>query len=77
MIDPAFLSAVDWTAQTTPILVRYGSVPQIASDDEWRLWADQVLALPAVTGVNPPQHDGFQDWREWALRFNEAAAQLA
>ena len=77
MIDPRYMTAMDWAAQTTQALVQYGAIPILQDETQWRDWADCVTALPQIASVNPPRSLGFDSWQEWALRFNELAAQLA
>ena len=75
-IDPRFLTAVAWTAQMTLGLAAYGTVPVLRDDAGWRDWALQVVLLPAVAALNPPQPARFADWRQWAAQFNLVAALL-
>ena len=76
MIDTRFLTAQQWAAQTVPIILKYGGVPRLDREEDWRSWAAAVVALPALAAVAAPRPEAFSDWREWAQRFNQAARLL-
>lgn len=78
MIDPRFLSATRWAAETGADLARHnvGNIPILIREDNWRDWARFVVSLPLVAAFSPPNPDRFPHWQGWALKFNETIAVL-
>lgn len=71
-IDPRFLSVIEWSEFTTPLLVTRAAVPRLLDPEKWREWALTVLQSPKIAQYNPPDPRIFTDWRDWAYRFNQA-----
>lgn len=71
MINPFGTDVVDWASQTSTDLLQYGIIGSISRPDEWVQWANNVIALPGIAALNPPDPDFFADWREWAVLFND------
>jgi hypothetical protein len=71
VIDPRGLTAVQWTDFMILQLDPFAELPSIDSEDEWRIWALVANQSPAIAKTNPPDPWGFNDWREWAMRFNQ------
>lgn len=69
-IIPRFISVRDWTAQTTMMLISFGTIPKLLKEDEWRGWAAAVVVLPEIAAVNAPRPEGFATWQDWATAFN-------
>ena len=69
-IDPRFMTAQHWTAQTTLLIVSAGSIPKLQNEADWRKWAAQVTALPAIAALGPPRPEPFRSWDAWARQFN-------
>lgn len=69
-IAPKFISAEHWTAQTGSNLWRYGTIPKLLAEDQWRTWAAWVVLLPAIAALSPPRPEGFERWQDWAAQFN-------
>lgn len=73
IIDPRGLDAITWANQTIPSLARLGVLaPSLQDEEQWRQWGLVVMQDPRVARFNPPIPQGFDDWREWAVRFNQA-----
>jgi hypothetical protein len=72
VIDPRGLTVTEWCDAASLTLVRYGHIPILQDPREWKQWAFVVMQLPAIEGRQAPGPRGFDDWLEWAIRFNEA-----
>lgn len=70
LIDPRFVDVIEWTDRVAPGF----SFPIFSLDDpeKWQEWARNVIQYPKVSATHPPNPDLFEDWREWAIRFNQA-----
>jgi hypothetical protein len=75
-IDPRGLTVTDWCdSMALPLSVVM--TPQTLLDpDDWIDWANNVIQVPAISALRPPQPDGFADWIEWAIRFNSTVENL-
>ena len=71
-IDPRMLSVTDWTDSMTFALSGLARPPRLDNPEYWKEWALTVIQAPRVSRYNPPDPRYFEDWREWAFRFNEA-----
>lgn len=69
MIDPRGLDVVEWTDRMAAILPF--PVVRLFDPDEWRAWAYNLIKYPIVSQLSPPDPNLFEDWMEWAERFNE------
>lgn len=69
MIDPRFMSVLEWTDRMSASL----PFPALRLFDpvKWREWARNTIQYPQVSVFNPPDPDQFEEWREWAERFNQ------
>jgi hypothetical protein len=76
LILPAFITPTAWTSQMALSLYRYGPVPRLDRDEDWRDWASAVINIPAVAAANPPRPIAFSSFRDWASAFNLALAPL-
>jgi hypothetical protein len=70
VIDPRGIDVVRWTDEMSISLQRYGNVGRLDDPSLWREWATQANGLSAVRAADPPDPSFFDDWREWAERFN-------
>lgn len=75
-IDTRFIDVVTWAAQSTTLLLPYGTIPRLIDPDGWRVWARCVVALPAIAALTAPQPDRYERWDEWARQFNMVAKLL-
>lgn len=71
-IIPKYLSAQNWTGQTTILLAPIASIPKLLDEAHWQGWAAYVVSLPQLAAVNAPRPEGFQKWEDWATAFNVA-----
>lgn len=69
MIDPIGMTAVEWTDRMAILLPV--TTMKINREQDWRVWARHVLQATEISRYNPPQPDAFDDWTEWARRFNQ------
>lgn len=76
VVDPRGMTVENWTALSAFYLAPYGTLPKLTDPDLWRDWAAVVINFPAIAGLNPPNPAGFDDWIDWAPRFNQAAKLL-
>lgn len=72
MIDTRFETAVSWAQKTTPLLVRFGPIPKLLSEESWRKWAATVVSLPSIAAIGTPRPERFDTWRRWARSFNQS-----
>lgn len=70
-IDPRGLGVIEWTAQSTPALSKLAFVPRLLDAAKWKQWALDVIQEPGVAKFCPPTPFTFQNWWEWATRFNQ------
>jgi len=73
-INPINMKPVEWTAAMQIELDRFGILPAINKDEDWRLWGRTALLLPSIDGIVLPNPDEFQDFQSWAKRFVEIMA---
>ena len=71
-IDPRYMTVLEWTAQSTQALSKLASIPILLDARGWKFWALNVLQSPKVAAHSPPDPSYFTDWRDWAIRFNQA-----
>lgn len=69
--QPFFTECRDWTDRMAPIILPYGDVYVLDSEENWKIWAAYVVNLPGFAILSPPNPAEFADWREWAQRFIE------
>lgn len=62
---------VTWAEFSTPTLEIYGPIPIPTSEDDWKIWASDVVSLDGIASVGAPSPFDFVDWREWAARLIE------
>jgi hypothetical protein len=70
-LDPRYREAVDWCNDMVEEVERFGTAPIISEPDQWRGWAVQVCSFPDIAKSNPPNPLLFDDWQQWAIRFNQ------
>lgn len=86
IIQPSLGKTVrEWTDQMALDLWRFGAVPRLDHDDEWREWganlnnvlnAANIAILPpgSIRSTILPDPYQFTDWRRWAERVVENLA---
>ncbi len=76
-VDPRGMKASQWAAASTINLDRFGSVPAMHNDGDWRSWGASVSTLGALSGINVPNPYDFSAFEEWAQRFNQSLAGIS
>lgn len=71
-INPIGMAVKDWCDWMVSELRAYGLVAILDDPRNWRQWAIRVSELPGLAGFNPPDPRAFDDFYEWAQRFNGA-----
>jgi hypothetical protein len=74
-VIPMFMTMQEWADETTRTLYDVAAVPRLEAQGEqdWADWARLLVGTPAIAAFNPPDPELFaDDWRTWAIRFNEA-----
>ena len=73
-VDPRLTDTRDWLDYTGDNLSGLVRVMKVESGDQWREWGDYVRQVLRIRGILVPQPDQFNEWEEWAFRFNQAIA---
>jgi hypothetical protein len=72
IIDPRGLTVIEWTDYMTDELVGFTTAPRLDVAEQWRMWALAVCQSPNLAAFSPPNPLQYEDWQEWAERFNQA-----
>lgn len=77
IVDPRGLSSViEWADYMFPTLEQYGGVAsRLLNENDWQKWGSGLLAMSGIAQVGAPNPYQFDDWREWAMRFNQTLGQ--
>lgn len=76
MIDPRAIPTFQlWADLSYPLLQPYGVIAQVIPGDDWKSWAAGLLSLNGINQRGAPSPYGFDDWREWVMRLNQALGQ--
>lgn len=70
-IDPRGFEVIEWVDRMTPELEPFGDVPELLKAEEWRDWARCIIQNAQIAKCQPPDPAFYEDWREWACRFNQ------
>jgi hypothetical protein len=71
VIDPRRLTLTQWTDAVGLTLATSAPIPKLQGKD-WKSWALNVVEVPTIAALTPPDPRGFLDWRSWAERFVQA-----
>lgn len=71
-IDPRGFGVIEWVDRMTPELETFGDVPELLKAEEWRDWARTIIQNSQIAKCQPPDPGFYEDWSEWACRFNQA-----
>lgn len=71
-VDPRNITLEQWAADTTLPLSRLCLVPLLLDPKGWKQWAQVIIQSRNVAVYTPPDPSRFDDWRDWAFRFNQA-----
>jgi hypothetical protein len=70
MIDPRYLSLVEWTDAVNLTLATLAPITVLRlQSEDWQGWAYTTVSIPAIASFCPPNPKAFTDWRAWAERF--------
>jgi hypothetical protein len=72
VIHPRGMSPRDWCDRMVLELDRFGTIPVIMADEEWKQWGREVIQLSEISIFDPPAPDFYEDFEEWAIDFNDA-----
>lgn len=76
VVDPRGIKdVVEWADYMFPTILQYGSASRLMDATKWQDWAAGALAMSGIAQVGAPNPYQFTDWREWAMRFNQALGQ--
>lgn len=70
-VDPRFLSATRWAAETAWNLSPFATIPRLENEKAWQDWARYIVGVPSINALQPPRPEGFTDWRRWAVALNQ------
>lgn len=73
-VDPRGMTVEDWAETMILPLSKLILPPRLVPPMTWKDWANQLIQLPEILALGPPQPDKYQDWREWAFQFNQVVA---
>ncbi len=71
IIDPRHLEIIEWTDYMADELLGISSPPRLDDPEQWKAWALIVVQAPGIAKSNPPDPRHFDDWRDWAMRFQQ------
>lgn len=71
IIDPRGMDVVNWSSQVTLLLDKYGPIGVLREPEKWRAWASHVMIQIGLDRADLPSPYVYDDWREWAYRFNQ------
>jgi hypothetical protein len=72
-INPIGMDIKTWADAVVQELRRHRTTaPVLESGQPWQEWGLRVANLPALLGFNIPNPNNFDDFYEWACRFNGA-----
>lgn len=69
-IQPVGLSIKEWCDYMVDELIQFGQAPQLIEEKDWQEWGSRVCAMPGVAAFNPPNSILFDNFYDWAERFN-------
>jgi len=70
-IDPRIVdNVVDWADYMFPSIERFGVPVRLMDESDWQNWASALSRIASFASLGVPEAYQFDDWREWAMRFN-------
>lgn len=75
-IDPRGLTPMEWCDYTADILASIMPPMKVQDDDGWREFGAYVSASVRRVGAQTPDPYRFDDFEDWAFRFNQGIASL-
>jgi hypothetical protein len=71
-INPRGLLVREWCDYMVDELIGFGQAPFLQDETEWQRWGQEICKLPGIAGYNPPDPMFFNNFYDWAERFNSA-----
>lgn len=68
-IIPFGMPFKDWADQMSVEIMPFGPPPTIADTDNWQFWAQEVVGIPAIGRLQPPDPFMYDQWEDWATTF--------
>jgi hypothetical protein len=72
LIDPRGMGVVEWAHAMALELQPFGLIPALQDPKLWQDWGRAVILNPTISARVPPEPRFFEDWQEWAIRFNQS-----
>lgn len=71
-IDPRIVKdVVEWSDFMTAPLLPLSIFRRLDDPEKWQEWAYHLVQSQKIAAFNPPDPRLFDDWKEWAFRFNQ------
>jgi hypothetical protein len=74
VVDPRGLDPLEWVDRSTGLLIAVIPLLKLESGDQWRRWGYHVRQILSLRGILIPNPDEYQDFEDWAMRFNQVIA---
>ena len=71
-IDPRDITPTEWCDRMVLELDRFGTIPVIMADEDWKQWGRETIQLSEISVFNPPDPETYDEFEDWALDFNDA-----
>ncbi len=71
-IDPRVVdSPIEWADMMYVSLQQFGVPSQLDDANDWQRWASGLLSFPGFGTLAIPDPHLFDNWRDFAMRFNQ------
>lgn len=75
-VNPQYIATFqEWSDYMYPTLQEYGVVAQFMPGEDWKNWAAGLLSINGIAQRGVPVPYQFSDWKDWAVRLNDALNQ--
>jgi hypothetical protein len=75
-IDPRIVdNVVEWADYMFPSIEDFGVAVRLMDERDWKSWASGLSSISTLAALGIPSAYQFDDWREWAMRFNDVINQ--
>lgn len=75
-IDPRIVdNVVEWADFMFPSIEDFGVATRLMDESDWKNWASGLSSIASLASLGVPDAYQFDDWHEWAMRFNEVISQ--
>lgn len=77
IIDPRGQDVGDWIDTVVDLMSAFVPVMILRdAETEWKMWGYHVRHTLRFRGILVPDPGPYDDWAEWAMRFNQTIATL-